>query len=147
MNINFKKLKESNAEKVFSLLLLEPNNTTGIDDSWSLNDLKGLFRSRSDYSFGLFLSGEMIGFVLSHSNKASRKVYLENIFILKEYRKQGFAKELLSHLLSVYATKGGFRYVAQVNYENIAALELLKSCGFKVGEKMNWVQKNDFNKE
>jgi ribosomal protein S18 acetylase RimI-like enzyme len=143
--ISFKKLKECNAERVLSLFSFEHSIATGIEDSWTLHDLKRLFKSKNDYNYGLFLRNELIGFALSHINKASRKVYLENILISKEYRRQGLAKQLLNHLLEKYATMGNFRYVAQVNSKNIAALELLKSSDFVIGEKMNWMQKNDFN--
>jgi ribosomal protein S18 acetylase RimI-like enzyme len=142
--ISFKKLKECNTEKVLSLFSLEHNITTGIEDSWTLPDLKRLFKSKNDYNCGLFLRNELIGFALSHINKALRKVYLENILISKEYRRQGLAKRLLNHLLAKYAKRGNFRYVAQVNSKNTAALELLKSVNFMIGEKMNWMQKNDF---
>jgi len=147
MDIRIKDLKGCDAEKVFNLFSLEKDNTTGIEDSWSLDDLKAMFKSKSNHNYGLFFKGEIIGFVLSHINEAARKVYLENILVVKEYRKQGLAKKLLNELLSKCALMGDFRYVAQVNAENIAALELLRSCGFTIGEKMNWVQRNDFNKK
>jgi Acetyltransferases len=147
MDVSIIALEENDAEKVLALFSLERNNTTGIDDSWSLDDLKRLFNSKSDYNYGLSLNGEIIGFVLSHINEASRKVYLENILIAKEYRKQGLGKKLLNHLLTKYAKMGIFRFVAQVNPENIAALEVLKTSEFIIGEKMYWVQKNDFDKK
>ena len=147
MDTSFKILKKQDAEKVLSLFAFELDNTTGIDDSWTLDDLRRLFSGKNNHNFGLFSNGELIGFILSHINKSARKVYLENILIIKEYRKQGLAKQMLNQLLEKYATMGEYRYVAQVNSGNIAALNLLKSCGFIVGEKMFWVQKNDFNKK
>jgi ribosomal protein S18 acetylase RimI-like enzyme len=143
-DILFKRLKECNAENVLALFSIEHSLTTGIEDSWTLHDLKRLFKSKNDHNYGLFLGNELIGFALSHINKASRKVYLENILISKEYRRKGLAKRLLNHLLAKYATMGDFRYVAQVNSRNTAALELLKSSDFVTGEKMDWMQKNDF---
>ncbi|MBC8059932.1 MAG: GNAT family N-acetyltransferase [Clostridiaceae bacterium] len=63
-----------------------------------------------------------------------------NFGILKKYRNRGFGKELLFHLLNIILIYNyNFAFIKVKSY-NDGALNLYKSCGFKIlSESYNWV--------
>lgn len=54
---------------------------------------------RNSLCFGVFLDGQQIGFARVISDYATF-AYLADVFILEEYRGNGFSKKLLKHIIS-----------------------------------------------
>ena len=114
-------------------------------DFWTEEELRDWIENVDDITLGYFVEEELVGFCLSHCNKKISKVYIENIFVAPQFRRQGIATQLLASLLDeckkAYADEI-FRYIALVEKNNIPAIESLKKAGFNIGETMYWIQKN-----
>lgn len=90
-----------------------------------------------------------IGYVGVHYEDEEPEVEL---YILKEFRKQGFAKEALTTILSYvfYEGIGGkklTKVIASVRSENIAAIKVMEGCGFERNVAIGFCMKVFFSEE
>lgn len=77
---------------------------------------------------------EIIGVSLNNINK--KTIEIVEIVIQKEFRRQGFGKELLEGILFLYSTKfPKIIFELKVEKENIAAIKLYEKVGFKENQK------------
>ncbi|MDI6619485.1 MAG: GNAT family N-acetyltransferase [Clostridiales bacterium] len=100
----------------------------------SVNDI--LYEEKQDFfiddgCFFLNIDGITAGYSQIIIEKSSNpKPYIVNFGIVKKYRKQGHAKELLNHTLGIIKRKGFNNAYVMVNAGNIKAYNLYKGFGF-----------------
>ena len=58
--------------------------------------------------------------------------YVEDIYVVKELRRKGIAKELIRYFVKILDKKGYKRIDLSVNPANVGAIKLYKKSGFKV---------------
>lgn len=143
--MNIRRLIQSDSKKLVYFLKHDKFDCCGLRDFWTVQELEKWFNSSDDICLGYFDNSKLIGFCLTHFCKPINKVYLENIYVEKEYRGRGIAPELINEVLRLYSeicpnTK--IRYVALIEENNIAVERALCKCGFKTGDRMLWVQRN-----
>jgi len=66
------------------------------------------------------------------SNPYSKGGYVEDIFVLKEFRKRGIAKNLINKFIKILKNKGYKKIQLSVNPKNIGAIKLYKNLGFEI---------------
>ncbi len=86
-------------------------------------------------AYMLEVDGKSVGFALtakSYSREAGGKVlWLEELFVLEEYRSHGLGKECFDHI-EKYARENGFTRVRlEVEEENVRARALYDRLGYK----------------
>lgn len=89
-----------------------------------------------------FLNGKNIYYVLENNGiwvSALRLYYLENNFYylealetMPDYRKKGYATQLLSEVLNELKQNGSFKICDCVGKKNTASLNTHKKCGFNI---------------
>ncbi len=86
----------------------------------------------NEYDIKYFIVG--IGYVIV------RNLYehtdITDVFIEEEKRRQGYAKKILSYIINLYK---GSKIMLEVNIENVPAIKLYESLGFKkISERKNY---------
>ena len=97
------------------------------DDFWTTSSLKQVLENSNNQFFVAKQNDIIIGFagVLNNIDY----VEILNIVVHKEYRNQGYGKELLNAIID-YAKEQGKSIVLEVNEHNEYAIELYKNAGF-----------------
>lgn len=99
---------------------------------WSLRQFQDSF-AIGDFGWGLERGGLLIGFILfSH---VIDEATLLNIVIHPQWRRHGFARELLLYGLRELTRRGATRCLLEVRVSNFGAIELYSSLGFEVDGK------------
>lgn len=99
---------------------------------WSLRQFQDSF-AIGDFGWGMERGGFLIGFMLfSH---VIDEATLLNIVIHPQWRRHGFARELLVYGLRELAQRGATRCLLEVRVSNFGAIELYSSLGFEVDGK------------
>ncbi len=115
------------------------------NDFWKDDELYAWLSDEQDVSIAVFIDGRLAGFCLTHFAFRINKVYIENMYVEKEYRNRGLAAQMVEKLIELYKLKSccsELRMVALVEENNSAALKSLEKCNFIIGDRMNWVQRN-----
>lgn len=64
---------------------------------------------------------------------------ITNVAVIREYRKQGFAKKILSYMFDEARKRGVTQYTLEVRVSNVSAIELYNKLGFEsVGVRKNF---------
>jgi len=71
-------------------------------------------------------------------HKFNKVGYISDVFIQKEYRKKGYFKKALKHLLNFFKKKGIIYCNLHVNIENKAAIQAYEKNGFKILNYKMW---------
>jgi len=97
------------------------------DDFWTTSSLKQVLENSNNQFFVAKQNDIIIGFagVLNNIDY----VEILNIVVHKEYRNQGYGKELLNAIID-YAKEQEKSIVLEVNEHNEYAIELYKNAGF-----------------
>lgn len=99
---------------------------------WSLRQFQDSF-AIGDFGWGMERAGLLIGFILfSH---VIDEATLLNIVIHPQWRRHGFARELLLFGLREIEQRGATRCLLEVRVSNFGAIELYSSLGFEVDGK------------
>lgn len=126
--------REKDYEKIAQLACeLWPHHS--IDEM--CDEIKEIIASDNDMIFTLYCYGEMVGFAHcsirnnyvegTHSNPIG---YLEGIYIKEEWRKLGFATELISCCENWAKSKGCKEFASDCDISNNESIKLHKSSGF-----------------
>jgi ribosomal protein S18 acetylase RimI-like enzyme len=78
--------------------------------------------------------GKKIGYLmgLKKSKLSQKEGYIGDVFVLKEHRKKGYAKKLISEFIKILNKKGVRRFRLGVYIKNKRAIELYKKIGFEI---------------
>lgn len=84
--------------------------------------------------------GEVVGYIGSHN--VLGEVYITNVAVFPEYRKNGFGEALIKKLLEVIKDENADFITLEVRKSNISAIKLYEKCGFcAVGVRKNFYEK------
>lgn len=107
---------------------------------WSEDALKETLSQSNSLFFKAVCDGEAIGYVGSYS--VLDEVYITNIAVLKEYRKNGAARALLKKLCDESEKCEKAFVTLEVRKSNFPAISLYESEGFTLsGERKNFYEK------
>mgnify|MGYP002512077885 CR=1 FL=1 len=119
-----------------------------LGDFWADDEILAWIEDISDYCIGAFVDNQLIGFCLTHYHKTVRKVHIENIFVLDQYRNEGIAHLLLTNVILHYCnqSKKKIRFVGLVDIDNYSSTALFMKAYFRKGHPMFWMQYNSHDK-
>ena len=115
------------------------NLQTDFDDFWNYNILKSELENSNSYYIVLKSDNEIIGF--SGITIILDIAEINNIVIKKTYRKKGYSKYLINHLIDYCKNNNITQINLEVSSENTVAINLYKSSGFK----QNGLRKGYYN--
>ena len=134
MNIEYRKATSADSEAIGLLAVQMWNSHTAEKLS---NSVSSLIESDNNALFLLVVDGNIQGFAqcgLRHDyveGTNSRPVgYLEGIFIKEEYRKQGYAKQLLKYCEQWAKEKGCSEIASDCELDNEISLQFHINSGF-----------------
>lgn len=134
MNIEYRKATSADSEAIDLLAVQMWNSHTAEKLS---NSVSSLIESDNNALFLLVVDGNIQGFAqcgLRHDyveGTNSRPVgYLEGIFIKEEYRKQGYAKQLLKYCEQWAKEKGCSEIASDCELDNEISLQFHINSGF-----------------
>jgi aminoglycoside 6'-N-acetyltransferase I len=80
------------------------------------------------------LNKKLIAYVYStfFNNAYTKGGYIEDIFVLRAFRRKGVAKSLINHCIDVAKKRGYNKVQLSVNIKNKRAIKLYKKLGFKI---------------
>lgn len=96
---------------------------------WSLRQFRDAF-AMGDFGWGLERGGLLIGFMLF--SKVLDEATLLNIVVHPQWRRRGFARQMLVQGLKNIEQAGAARCLLEVRVGNLNAIELYSSLGFAV---------------
>ena len=89
------------------------------------------------FNYGLYQADSLIGFYLAEM--AGPDFTLMDICIAPEYQGQGYAQQLLQHLIDQATMRNAESLFLEVRASNTAAIKLYEKCGFnEMGIRKNY---------
>lgn len=94
----------------------------------------GFVSKRNSYVSFVEDKKEIVAYMnfLIYKNIWSQCSYIEDIFVLKNHRGKGYAKELVSELIKILKNKKINQIILSVNIKNSPAIKLYKKLGFEI---------------
>lgn len=139
--INRDKLTEEQFEQIVSV------EQSGSADCYTREQLKELWiESEKNDNFVCVDNDKIIAYISFNpfSQRRNGSIYIINLVVLKEYRRQGIASNLIKFGCEYYLEKGVILPVSlSVDKDNIAALNLYKKLGFDIKEPICEIDKDD----
>ena len=134
MDIEIKKMTSSHIGEIARL------EKECFSSPWSEDGLK----SELDNNFARFFvafSGEKIaGYIGSHN--VLGEVYITNVAVFPEFRRNGVGKALIEFLVDEMKTENAEFVTLEVRESNLNAISLYEKCGFeKVGKRKDFYEK------
>lgn len=138
-----RRLKVEDASSLM-LFLRDPNFCCINDvDFWRDEEIVAWLHDSLDYCICVSTEEKIVGFLLLHYHAATNKVHLENLFVMKEYRRMGLGSKMVAEAIEHYRKNDALtRFVALVSKENFDCQSALMKSGFENGNTMKWMQKN-----
>ncbi len=97
-------------------------------------DFDEIFSSRNNLLIIIEEKESMVGFLYGrmYRSRKNSKGYIEVIFISKEFRRKGLARNLIRRFTEILKGKRYNKIQLSVNQKNIGAVKLYKRLGFKI---------------
>ena len=107
---------------------------------WSEDGLKSELNNNFARFFVAFSGEEIVGYIGSHN--VLGEVYITNVAVFPEFRRNGFGKALVEFLVNEMKSENAEFVTLEVRKSNINAISLYEKCGFqKVGERKKFYEK------
>ncbi len=107
---------------------------------WSENGLKSELNNNFARFFVAFSDDRIAGYIGSHN--VLGEVYITNVAVFPEFRRNGVGKALVEFLVDRMKTEKAEFVTLEVRKSNIKAISLYEKCGFqKVGERKKFYEK------
>ncbi len=107
---------------------------------WSEDGLKSELTNDFARFFVAFSENKIAGYIGAHS--VIGEVYITNVAVFPEFRRQGIAKKLIATLLETGENEKAEFVTLEVRKSNFSAISLYEKLGFKaVGERKNFYEK------
>ncbi len=104
---------------------------------WSETQCRAAFAQKSFAAFGLFLRGELIGYISVYHTPD--EVEILNIAVLPQLRRCGCGRRLLRLVLRLAHKMGMHKLSLEVRASNAPAIALYEECGFvRVGRRRQY---------
>lgn len=107
---------------------------------WSEDGLKTELKNNFARFYVAFSEGRIVGYIGSHN--IIGEVYVTNVAVSPEFRRNGVGKTLVKFLIEQMETEKAEFVTLEVRKSNLNAISLYEKCGFeKVGERRNFYEK------
>ena len=107
---------------------------------WSETALSEELSNKFARFFVALLNGEIVGYIGAHNILG--EVYITNVAVFPEYRKNGFGEALIKKLIETVKKENADFITLEVRKSNTSAINLYEKCGFcAVGERKNFYEK------
>ncbi len=107
---------------------------------WSEEGLKSELTNGFARFFVAFSGEEIAGYIGAHN--VLGEVYITNVAVFKEFRRQGIAQRLIENLLETAKNENAEFVTLEVRKSNSPAISLYEKTGFeKVGERKDFYEK------
>ncbi len=107
---------------------------------WSENALSEELSNNFARFIVALSNGEIVGYIGSHN--VLGEVYITNVAVFPEYRKNGFGEALIKMLVETVKNENADFITLEVRKSNASAIKLYEKCGFcAVGERKNFYEK------
>ena len=134
MNLEIKKMTSSHIEEIAKL------EKECFASPWSEDGLKSELDNNFARFFVALCDGKIVGYIGSHN--VLGEVYITNVAVFPEFRRNGVGKTLVEHLVDQMKNESAEFVTLEVRKSNLNAVSLYEKCGFqKVGERKNFYEK------
>ena len=134
MNLEIKKMTSSHIEEIAKL------EKECFSSPWSEDGLKSELDNNFARFFVALCDGKIVGYIGSHN--VLGEVYITNVAVFPEFRRNGVGKMLVEYILDRMKTEKAEFVTLEVRKSNLNAASLYEKCGFqKVGERKNFYEK------
>ncbi len=107
---------------------------------WSEDGLKTELKNNFARFYVALSEGGIVGYIGSHN--IIGEVYVTNVAVSPEFRRNGVGKTLVKFLIEQMETEKAEFVTLEVRKSNLNAISLYEKCGFeKVGERRNFYEK------
>lgn len=143
MNINIRKLEETDVEEILVMGLKEKSFSTESGSFWTKKQLIEWLKSEDDLLLVAEVDKKIIGFSLFACHVPTKKVTWENLYVVTEYRKNKVATLLINEGLKRLGLMG-YKYIMLcANSENNEVfLKFLERFEFKKGPLVLWIDRH-----
>lgn len=118
--------------------VLKVERSEGEDNCYSEEVMREIFiRDQKDDNFVCYIDDEIVGYISYNpmSKRRNGSIYIINLVVLPEFRKQGIAQKLIYTACKYYKDEGyKLPMSLQVDKDNIPAINLYKKVGFEIKE-------------
>lgn len=133
MNLFVEKMKASHIESV-AMLEKECFSTP-----WSEDGLRAELTNTNARFYVAFSGGRVVGYIGAHNILG--EVYITNVAVSKDFRRQGIGNALIIHLLNICANEDAEFVTLEVRESNLGAIALYEKTGFNnVGSRRNFYE-------
>ncbi len=109
---------------------------------WSVEIFCDIVNDNNQYFWKLEINSEIAGYLIFQIQRV--EVHVANIAISSKFRKQGFARLLLTECMKYGLTQHAVIINLEVNENNSAAIFLYKSLNFRIiGKSEKYYENND----
>ncbi len=137
-SISFNKLS---SVEIPSVLSIEEQNS---DDSWSQDQFTTSIENNKNLCYCLNLNGKTIGYLIAML--AADTADILNIGIDPDFKRQGYGKALLNHLIKELRKRHIVEILLEVRAGNQSAIQFYKRQGFEeISVRKNYYMKNSKN--
>ena len=139
------KLEEREVTDALFKQIMEVENSTG--SGYEEDIMKELFiTGHKNDNFVCFDEDRIVAHITFNpkSKRRNGSIYMVNLTVLPEYRKQGIAKTLIKTATDYYISKGyNLPMSTSVDRDNISAVNLYKRVGFEIKPPITEVEIED----
>ena len=134
MDLIFERMTEQHVSRVAEL------EKQCFSTPWSETALSEELSNKFARFFVALLNGEIVGYIGAHNILG--EVYITNVAVFPEYRKNGFGEALIKRLIEMVKKENADFITLEVRKSNISAIKLYEKCGFcAVGERKSFYEK------
>ena len=133
MNIDIIKMNESHLSQVAQIEI------QCFSTPWSENALREELTNSFARFYVALCDGQVAGYMGAHN--VVGEVYITNVAVLPQFRRQGIAEALIKNLTDVTFSEGAEFITLEVRKSNAGAIGLYSKMGFEiVGERKNFYE-------
>ena len=134
MNLAIEKMTVAHIEEIARL------EKECFSSPWSEDGLKSELDNKFARFYVAFLDGQIAGYIGSHN--VLGEVYITNVAVFPEFRRNGVGKALVELLVSEMKAENAEFVTLEVRESNLNAISLYEKCGFeKVGKRKAFYEK------
>ncbi len=126
--LNLKRLEEKDYSKITKQKITYP------EDNVIKKEFNNAIKSRKHLILFAIEDKKIVGYLHGtfFSNPYRKGGYIEDIFVIKEFRRKGFAKKMINEFIKILKNKGYKKIHLSVNTKNTNAIKLYKKLGFEI---------------
>ena len=134
MNLAIEKMTVAHIEEIARL------EKECFSSPWSKDGLNAELDNKFARFYVAFLDGQIAGYIGSHN--VLGEVYITNVAVFPEFRRNGVSKALVELLVSEMKAENAEFVTLEVRESNLNAISLYEKCGFeKVGKRKDFYEK------